>query len=105
MSDSITFQIPLHPQPVSEDGAPTLEVGWYNPIVENADGEQEPGPDTYGAWTTDGEQVWPSPFGLAPGVRIRRGGGARPEVEGVQVMRRDADGKWVWVITLQKEKP
>lgn len=99
MSDNITFQIPLHPQPVSEDGAPTLEVGWYNPIVENADGEQEPGPDTYGAWTADGEQGWPCPFELAPGLRVAH----YVSVETILVQQRPADGLWVWIITLRRD--
>ncbi len=100
MKDTITFRMPLNPQPDGETHE--LEVGWYEPTVETADGEQEPGPEVYGAWTADGEQAWPCPY--KPLRKVRCYGHLFTVVD-VHVCQRNVDREWAWVFTLKGKLP
>lgn len=42
---------------------------WYHPTVVRRNGEEEPGPETFGIWCPDGEWGFPCPFG-GPGDRL-----------------------------------
>jgi hypothetical protein len=54
-------------QPSSEAGE--IFTGWYHPTVIDRHGDEHPGPETYGAWTADGEWGMRCPYGQ-PGDRL-----------------------------------
>lgn len=56
----------MKPQP---DGVDVLRVGEYAPTLVDRRGEQYPGPDTFGAFTEDGDWALKCPYG-APGERL-----------------------------------
>jgi hypothetical protein len=57
----------VKPQPSEDFGA--LECGYYHPTVIDKRGEEQPGPETFGAWTRDGEYGWRCPHGQ-PGTKL-----------------------------------
>ncbi len=54
-------------QPHEECGG--VEVGWYEPAIAGRDGDEEPGPAIFGAFSLDGEWGLKCPYG-APGDRL-----------------------------------
>ena len=51
------------------DDEARLHVGMYHPTVTDRHGEEQPGPEVFGAWTTDGEWAMRCPYGQ-PGDRL-----------------------------------
>lgn len=57
----------VKPQPPDDCGR--IEVGSYCPTVVDRHGEEQPGPETFGAYSVDGEWGLRCPYG-APGDRL-----------------------------------
>ena len=51
------------------DDEERLHVGMYHPTVIDRQGDEQPGPEVFGAWTTNGEWAMKCPYGR-PGDRI-----------------------------------
>lgn len=46
-----------------------LHVGMYHPTITDRHGDEHPGPEVFGAWTTDGQWAMKCPYGQ-PGDRL-----------------------------------
>lgn len=57
----------VKPQPPAETGE--VFTGWYHPTVIDRHGTEQPGQETYGAWTADGGWGRRCPYGQ-PGDRL-----------------------------------
>lgn len=51
------------------DDEERLHVGMYHPTVIDRQGDEQPGPEVFGAWTTNGEWAMKCPYGQ-PGDRL-----------------------------------